>query len=163
MNNPNESAPRKVFKNDDVLVEELFVLPEAHQLLRAIGFQEENNWYFYGQTNSDELAEMHEMLTRKREVITESHRRELASLPFTQVESAVEAHRREKEAAMQRIQEQLELDRREKQRNPELIKAGPVRPTNLSQCSGMSQMEEDDRDDCISVINDDQIKALASR
>ena len=157
MNNPSESGPRKVYKTDDVLLEELFVLPEAVELLRKIGFRDEPTHHFYDGFRLDELAEIHAMFTRKREVITAALKQEqTAPAPVRETISAVEANRREKAAATEKLKEQMRLDRLEKQKDLEMQAMRSRKSVNLSQASGKSVVDEDDKDDCISEIGDDE-------
>jgi hypothetical protein len=163
INNPMESGPRKIFKSDEVLVEELFVLPEAVKLLRAMGFHDEGHCYFYDGTKSEELAEMHAMLTRKREVFLEAVSREQAPEQNRLAQIRVEAHSRQKVAEMMRVQEQLRQEPPKPSQDARDMDApAPVQKT-LSEDSGNAYMEEDDRDDALSDIGEDQMKAFVAK
>lgn len=163
LNNPSEGAPRKVYKTDDVLVEDLFVLPEAAELLRMMGFREEDSYFtmYYGK--SDSLAEIHELLTRKKDVISATYKQELIAPPVKEFISAVEANRREKDAAAKRVQEQIRLDRLEKQKDLEHEAIRSKKSGAYSQASAKSQIEEDDRNDCVSVLDDEMMQKFTAK
>ena len=117
LNNPGEHEPRKVFKSDDeVLVEELFVLPEAADLLRAMGFREEPDYFYFDPETSDELADVFEVLSRCRD---HSAQPQLVPQSAPRVVSKADEKKLKEEAERLRIKEQMRLDRLEKQKDIE--------------------------------------------
>ena len=128
LNNPEESEPRKVYKDDDVLVEDLFALPEAADLLRTMGFREEESCFSYESESNDQLASISAMLANKKDALTLNKNQNPAiavqptpppQRPPREVISSAEAYRRQQEAAAERIKEQMRLDRLERQKDKE--------------------------------------------
>jgi hypothetical protein len=125
LNNPDESDARKVFKTDDeVLVEELFVLPEAAELLRLMGFREEHSYFYFEQQNTEELADVFAVLSRHRQASTAVPAQPADSQPqtppkATPISSKAEASRQRALTEAERIKEQMRLDRLEKQKDLE--------------------------------------------
>lgn len=136
LNNPGESEPRKVYKDDDVLLEELFVLPEAADLLRTMGFREEATCFSYESESNDQLASISAMLANKKDALTMNKNQNPTNpvqpppqRPLREVMSSAEAYRRQQEAAAERIKEQMRLDRLEREKDKEYEAIRSKNPT----------------------------------
>jgi PUB domain len=164
INNPSESGPRKLYKTDDVLVEELFVLPEAVELIRKIGFRDEPTHHFYDGFKLEELAEIHAMLTRKREVIAASVQQAQPTpvpvpVPVPEPAPPVESKKTQIAAGTAKVKEPERQDDLQKQKDLEKEANRSNKTGDLSQASDKSNVDEGDMDDCISEIgNDEQMK-----
>ena len=161
LNNPDESDARKVFKTDDeVLVEELFVLPEAAELLRLMGFREEHSYFYFEQQDTEELADVFAVLSRHRQASTAVPAQPADSQSQTPpkampISSKAEASRQRALTEAERIKEQMRLDRLEKQKD---LEYESIRSRNY----GSSQLLKPQTISAASNQNNDKQKLVRS-
>jgi hypothetical protein len=145
--NPDDPDPKKIFKNDDeVLVEELFVLPEAAQLLQVMGFREEQTYFYFDRQSTADLSDALAVLSRYKDDLSASELYQSQPQIQTQlqVENQPEPRPQPNPQAQPQIQSQAEPQTQPQPQPEPQIEAVPVMVRTMSKAEAERLKREEE-------------------